>query len=206
MSYYSKMFKAACALCAAALPGMAHAGTATATGTATFQVVDQCSVTGATVNLGTYTTSQRIEDVAAELGDMWTAYTPGSRGQSYLTWGTVNCSNGTPYTLSIKGSSVEAPSPGGIQFAWTDAQNLEYRANFDIFVKSIGGVTVADSNGLAVGAGAKVNTDSASGTGTGADQTIVGSVAFNYGASMSLYSTKLPAGTHVDTLSYTLTF
>lgn len=206
MSFYSKMFKAACALCVAGLPGMAYAGTATGTGTATLNVVDQCSVTGATVNLGTYTTSQRIEDVAAELGDMWTAYTPGSRGQSYLTWGTINCSNGLPYSLSIKGTSVEAPSPGGIQFAWTDAQNLDYRANFDIYVKSIGGVAVADSNGLAVGAGAKVNTDPASGTGTGTDQEIVGSVAFNYPASMSLYSTKLPSGTHVDTLSYTLTF
>ena len=206
MSFYSKLFKAASVLCAASLPGMAHAGAVTATGTATFQVVDQCSVTGATVNLGTYSTSQTLADVAAELGNMEAAYTAGNRGQSYLTWGSVNCSNGVPYTLSIKGTSVQSFSPGGIRFAWSDAQNNNYTAIFDIYVNSIGGTTVADSNVLAVGAGAKVNTDAASGVGNGADQVILGSVAFNYDASMSQYFDNVPGGAQTDTLSYTLNF
>lgn len=41
-----------------ALPGIAQAGTATATatGTATLTVINQCTVTGANVNLGSYMT------------------------------------------------------------------------------------------------------------------------------------------------------
>jgi len=38
----------------AAMPGAAQAGTASATGTAAFNVTSQCTVTGANVNLGTF--------------------------------------------------------------------------------------------------------------------------------------------------------
>jgi len=206
MSLYSKLFKTACAFCAAGLPGMAHAGAVTAAGTATFQVVDQCSVTAVTVNLGTFKKGQALADVAAELGNMEASYTVGNRGQSYLNLGTVNCSIGVPYTLSIAGTSAQSFSPGGIRFAWSDSQSNNYTSVFDIYVKSIGGVTVADSNGKAVGAGAKVNTSGASGIGTGSDQVILGSVAFNYDASMSQYFDNVPDGPQADTLSYTLSF
>lgn len=52
-----------------ALPGMAQAGTATATGTATLTVINQCTVTGATVNLGSYTTSNTWANVGIDADD-----------------------------------------------------------------------------------------------------------------------------------------
>lgn len=206
MPLSSKSLATAGALCLAGLPGVALAGTATSTGTATFDVVDQCTVAGATVNLGTYNSSSTIADLAADLGDWQSTYTPGIRGQAYLNWGTVNCTSGMPYTLSIKGTSVEVLSLGGVRFAWSDAQNNNYSAIFDPYVKSIGGVIVADTNANAPGAGAKVNTGFASGIGTGLPQIVQGSVAYNYNASMSQYFDKLVAGSQSDTLTYTLNF
>lgn len=163
MPLSSKSLAAAGALCLASLPGIALAGTATSTGTVTFDVVDQCTVTGATINLGTYNSSSTIADLAADLGDWQSSYTPGIRGQAYLNCGTVNCSSAVLYTLSIKGTSVETLSLGGIRFAWSDAQNNNYSAVFDPYVKSIGGVIVADNNVNAPGAGAKVNSGFATG-------------------------------------------
>lgn len=191
-----------------AVPGVAHAGTATASGNANFNVINQCSVTGATVNLGTYTSSQTWGDVAANLGlmDYGPAYTAGGRGQAYLTWGSVTCDNGTPYTLSIKGTSTQQYSPGGIRFAWQNAQGANYTAVFDVYVKSIGGTAVADSVAGAAGAGARANVTPAAGIGTGAAQTVLGSAVYSYDASMSQLFDTVPEGSLSDSLTYTLNF
>jgi len=192
----------------AALPGLAHAGTSTATGTANLNVINQCSVSGATVNLGNYTTSQTVGDIAASLGlmDYGPVYTAGSRGQDYLTWGTVNCDSGTPYSLSIQGTAVISHSPGGVYFEWRDAQNSRYTAVLDIYVKSIGSTTVADSVAAAPGAGARANVTPAAGIGTGAPQLVKGSAVWNYDASMSQLYDSVPQGSLSDSLTYTLNF
>lgn len=199
---------AATALALAAIPTLAHAGTSTATGTATLNVISQCSVTGATVNLGNYSSSQTWGDIAASLGlmDYGPVYTAGSLGQDYLTWGSVTCDAGTPYTLSIQGSSTQTYGPGAIRFAWQDAQNNNYTAVLDIYVKSIGGTTVADSVAGAVGAGARANVTPAAGTGTGAAQLVRGSAVYSYDASMSQLFDNVPAGSYSDSLTYTLNF
>jgi len=49
------------AAAAAALPGVAQAGTSTATGTAVINIVSQCAVTGANVSLGSYTAGADLE-------------------------------------------------------------------------------------------------------------------------------------------------
>jgi len=72
MAKFPKMIALLGAL--AALPGAAQAGTATDTKTAAFDVINQCSVTGATINLGTYRTNQTWGDVAAVLGSVATSF------------------------------------------------------------------------------------------------------------------------------------
>lgn len=202
MSKFSLLSTAAGGLAIAAMPSLAHAGTETASGTATFNVVNQCSVTGASVNLGTYTSSQLLIDIAEELGaiDNTDTYNVGSRGQSYVTWGSVTCDNGTPYTLNIQGTSG---NPGMIKF---DDPAGNFRADFDIFVKSIGGTTIADTDAAVSGAGAKASASPVAGTGTGAAQEILGSAVYNSGLSSGSYTTPLTVGTMTDTLTYTLNF
>lgn len=199
---------AALSIGVAALPGLARAGTSIATGTADLDVINQCSVSGATVNLGNYTASQTLGDIVASLGgmDYGPVYTAGNRGQDYLTWGTVNCDSGTPYSLSIQGTATISFSPGGIYFEWRDAQNSRYTAIFDIYVKSIGGTTVADSVAAAPGAGARANVTPAAGIGTGAPQLVKGSAVWNYDASMSQLYDSVPQGSLTDSLTYTLNF
>jgi len=205
MSKFSQLSWSAPIVALMAVPGTVHAETATASGTATLNVINQCSVTGASVDLGSYATNQTVGDVSADLGLMegGTTYTAGSRGQSYLTWGSVTCDNGTPYTLSIKGTSVQQFSVGGIRFAWNSEGNT---AIFDVYIKSIGGTTVADSVATASGAGARANITPAAGIGTGTAQTVLGSAVYNHYASMSESFTQLPSGSLSDTLSYTLNF
>lgn len=186
----------------AVLPGVAHAGTATAAGTATFNVVDQCSVAGATVNLGTYLTTNTWNDVANELGKWVTSYAGGTKGQEYLTWGSVNCNTGTPYTLNISGSSVHALTPGGIQMT----QNAK-AVRLSVFVKKIGTTVIPD---LYAGSNAGQymgGNRTAGATGTGAPQTVAGSVTFNANASDALLTDSLAVpGAVSDTLTYTLNF
>jgi len=184
------------------MPSLAHAGTSTASGTATFNVANQCSVTGASVNLGTYTTSQWLDDIAKDLGgiDDNGTFVLGSRGQSYVTWGSVTCDNGTPYTLTIRGTSG---TPGMITFGDPGGR---FRADFDIYVKSIGGTMIADSDAAIAGAGAKASAAPVAGTGTGSAQAILGSAIYNYSQSMGSYYSGLTAGTMTDTLTYTLNF
>lgn len=186
-----------------AMPSMATAGTSTATGAASFNVITQCSVTGATVNLGTYLTSQTWGNVAADLGLYNGNNIQGTRGQEYLTWGSVNCGAGVPYTLNIKGTGNHPWVPGGIVFA-VDGVAL----HFNPFVKKIGGAVVPDSSGISGGFGAYVGATNspASGIGSGAAQQVLGSVMFNAAASPQLGKALVARGVYSDTLTYTLNF
>lgn len=186
-----------------AMPGVAIAGTSTATGAASFNVTNQCSVTGATVNLGTYLTSQTWADVAAELGLWNNAYTVGTRGQEYLTWGSVNCDAGTPFSLNLRGTSTHPWVPGGLRFAISGVE-----VHLNPYVKKVGQTTIPDSPGGILGAGASVGGTStpATAVGTGASQEIRGSLTYNATASGNLTSALTATGAYTDTLTYTLNF
>lgn len=92
-------------LTAALLPGTVHAGTGSATGSAAMTVTSQCSVTGATVNLGTFNTSQTVGDLAAVLGyldgDGGANFNRGTMSDGALNLGSVTCGSGVPYTFRV---------------------------------------------------------------------------------------------------------
>ena len=187
-----------------AVPGMAVAGTSTATGAASFNVTNQCSITGATVNLGTFTVNQTWGNVGAELGmASASGYTVGSRGVEYLTWGSVTCDNGTPYTINIKGTATN-------QNAITLRVNNK-TAMLHPFIKKIGAIAIADNNaGITPNAGARADhTFLVSGAGTGAAQAIVGNalLALVHGGTTITVADQLAiTGSYTDTLTYTLNF
>lgn len=195
---FTKVVLAAAAI--AALPSAAQAGTSTATGTATLTVMNQCSVTGANVNLGTYTTGQTWGDVANALGkvDDWLVYSQGSKGLEYLNYGSVTCDAGVPYTLEITGSQVS------IEIAHNGK-----KAQFVPLIKKLGGTVVADNDPETPGAGANVSDFSLSGVGTGSAQALVGSVALYFpmwNTTATATDTLGAAGVSTDTLTYTLNF
>ena len=202
---FKKVSKLAIAAAAvAALPGVAHAGTATATGRAVLNVINQCTVTGKNVNLGTYTASNTWGQVGAALGSYnGTTYTPGSLGQEHLDFGSVTCDAGTPYTLSIKGGSSIVP--GAISIAHNGKT-----ATFLPGIKKLAGNVVADTSAIYAGTGAQVGTATLSATGTGTAQTLFGNVTLNFavGGSAAPLATETlgVAGTANDTLTYTLNF
>lgn len=187
----------------AALPGVAHAGTATATGTAVLNVINQCTVTGATVNLGTYTATQTWAQVGASLGSFnGTTYTPGSLGQEYLNFGVVTCDVGTPYSLSIKGTATGVP--GAIKITHNGKV-----ATFLPGIKRTSNALIADTSATYPGTGAQVATSTLSSIGNGGGQSLYGNVTLSFSAAGT---TALPtdtlgvAGTATDTLTYTLNF
>ncbi len=191
----------ALAAAVAALPGAAYAGTSTATGTATLTVINQCSVTGATVNLGTFLSSQTWGNVASALGGFTgTVFAAGSQGQEYASWGSITCDNAAPYNLRIRGTGTA----GGIKITLNGKTAI-----FSPFVKKLGGVVVADNNASIVGGGAQADTTGLSGTGTGAAQALLGSAVLTYaGTGGTVLATDAlgAAGTASDTLTYTLNF
>lgn len=197
----SKLAIAAAAV--AALPGVAHAGTATATGQAVLNVINQCTVTGKNVNLGTFTATNTWGQVAAALGGYnGTTYTAGSLGQEYLDYGSVTCDNNTPYTLSIKGTAT------GVAGAIKITHNGK-TATFLPGIKRLAGVAVADSSATYPGTGAQVGTGTLAGTGSGVAQTLFGNVTLSFSAAgtTALATDALGvAGTATDTLTYTLNF
>lgn len=200
IKHVSKFALAATAL--VALPGAAQAGTSTDTGAASMTVINQCSVTGANVNLGTYTTNQTWGDIGQALGsnpgDYRGGYSPGTLGQEYMNFGSVTCDSGTPYTLSITSSFMG------------EAISLNLGEKTGIFVpmiKKIGSATVADVSWGWTGAGGYAPRGVA-GTGTGAAQALLGSVILDSVLGWSAQPTDrlATAGTVSDTLNYTLTF
>lgn len=205
--------KVALAVALIAAPGLAHAGTSTATGSANFNVINQCSITGATVNLGTYTSSNTVGDVAADLGgvDLNFDYIAGNRGVEYANWGTVTCDIGTPYTVEITGtnSNPEDYATGAIQFNWVDASSQQKSMKFQAVVKKIGDDIVPDNFEWWPGAGAIVSIyfrSKAAGVGTGLPQEIRGSAVYDQDASQGIRTDLLKPGTYTDTLTYTLNF
>lgn len=187
-----------------ALPGAANAATLTTTTIVTLNVTDQCSLTGADVNLGTYSVNQKWSDVAALLGSYSAAsgFIPGSLGFDYLNLGSVTCVNNVPYTLKISGSGATNER---LQIVIGGKV-----AAFSIYVKKLGGVTVADNNAaVAPGAGTLVNIGGVTGTGTGVKQDVLGNVVQMVGSAnttAALTDVLGVAGTYTDTLKYTLTF
>lgn len=188
----------------AALPGTAHAGSATATSTASLSVISQCAVNGATVDLGTFRTTDTWATVGAALGTHDSTinvltYTPGSRGQEYLNFGSVICNAGTPWTLSIK------PAVG----AGIDMRVNGKAMQLSFALKRIGGTVVPDLSGTFPGVGNFPSLIAIPGTGTGATQTLLGNAMTVYGTptTTALATDRLTvAGTYSDTLTYTLTF
>lgn len=186
-----------------AIPGMAIAGTSTATGTASFNVASQCSVTGASVTLGTFTTTQTWADVGAELGTQGgpggTVFTAGTKGFTPFNYGSVTCDAGTPYSLTIRGTGP------------TNTMRMSVNgkvAFLPIFIKRIGVTNMPDTNAVAVGAGTQ-NNAAIAGTGTGTAQALLGSalIAYSVGGTTAAPADPLgAAGSFTDTLTYTLNF
>lgn len=201
----SKLYtKLALAIALTALPGVAHAGTSTATGTASLTVINQCAVTGASVNLGTFAAGSTWADVAASLGrsDSGSNYTAGSNGQEYLNFGSVTCDSGAPYTLTIKGTAMG--TAGAIKLTHNGKVVTLLPG-----VKKLGGNSVSDSNVTFGGTGGQVWQTPLAGTGTGTAQPLLGNVTLGFSATgtTALATDSLGvAGTATDTLTYTLNF
>lgn len=188
----------------AAMPGAAQAGTASATGTAAFNVTSQCTVTGANVNLGTFNVNDTWAIFGSQVG-YWAngnVWKPGSSGFEYLNYGSVTCGSGTPYTLTIRGTGT-APTTYAIRLVI--GGKTAYLAPF---IKKVGATTLAD-NGTAPNAG-RMGWANAGvpGTGTGTAQSLLGSALLDLANSPgTLDNDKFAvAGTYSDTLTYTLNF
>lgn len=205
LSNFKNLSCAALAIAAMALPGIAYAGTNTATGAANLTVVSQCSVTGGAVNLGSFKSSDTWGDVSNLLGLYDPGgYVPGTAGREYLNFGSVICDAGTPYSLTIKGSG-----PDGTVQLGVNGKVVTFVTAF----KKVGNVVQTDNSTDFVGAGRVViygNTPAASGTGT--PQTVLGSATLitsgytYYGTTAALTDTLGNSGAFSDTLNYTLTF
>jgi hypothetical protein len=126
-----KLALSALATAALCLPAAAQAGTSTTTSTASFAVADQCTVTGATVNLGTFRADQTWGDVGNAVGANRDGLVLNrNAGVAYLTFGSVTCSNGVPYTLVARGNKFS-----GMNMTFTVNG---YEARFSPFIKTLG--------------------------------------------------------------------
>lgn len=185
----------------------AIAGQSTATGTASLTVINQCSVTGNSINLGTFLASQTFQDVGVVNGyfDPDENWVEGSRGIGTLNLGSVTCDSGTPYSLRIMGSGTRGSVRVNI-----GAKNVVA----SVWVKSIGGQVQVDPFGGNLGAYvSEASWDPAIGVGSGAPQAVLGTIPIGFGILQSLNGgDALPtdqlgaAGTYADTLVYTLNF
>ncbi|MEN9683171.1 MAG: hypothetical protein RLZZ427_922 [Pseudomonadota bacterium] len=201
---FKNLSGAALALALAALPGVAHAGgSAAASGTATLTVINQCSVSGTTVDLGSYLTTNTWGTVGAKLGQLvGTTYTAGTNGPDALNFGTINCDDKLGYNLAIAGTGTT----GAIKLTINGKVMQLLMA-----VKKIGASPIGDSAGTPLpGTGAYLlNGGKAGGTGTGAAQSIFGSVTVSpgtTGSTAALTDQLGVANTYTDSLTYTLSF
>lgn len=189
----------AAATAALCLPAAAQAGTETTTSTASFNVVQQCAVTGAIVNIGTYLTSQTWLDLANETGYRVATggqVVKGSRGTQWANYGSILCTSGTAYTIKMTGNVQ-----GWITF------NMNNKTYYLFpWANKIGNSTVPDGAPLIyTGGGKNLGSMTFGSTGTGVQQPILGSVIFQQTADVS-FNDPLKAGQYVDPLTYTLTF
>lgn len=104
---------AGCGLAAAAIaamPSIAHAGTASAIGKASLTVIEKCEISGAAISLGTFRSTDAVEAVGAQLDyaelDGGGQYVVGAVAPGSMNLGTVNYELGLPYTIDIKGSEA----------------------------------------------------------------------------------------------------
>lgn len=203
ISNFKNLSSAALIVAAMTLPGVAQAGTGSASGTSIMTVVNQCSVSGTNISLGTYLGTHTWYTVGNATGINFTnTYTAGTQGQEYLNFGSVTCDAGTPYTLSIAGTGT-----GG-------AVKLTVNSSVSAFqpaVKRLGGTVVSDSDAAFSGVGNIMTTRPLSGIGTGAAQTVLGSVMLTnsgvgLGSNFLLTSPLTQKGVFTDTITYTLTF
>jgi hypothetical protein len=206
LSFRKSATLAVAAVALGAVPQTAWAaGESKATGTSALQVNNQCAITGANVDLGTYFTSNTWATVANRLGydadgvTPDTSYHPGALGFEYLDFGSVNCSVKVGYTLQIGGTgsrgTVQMPMNGKVGSFW-------------VALKSIGGSVLTDSDNSSFGGAGVVMVlpaAAAKGTGTGAEERLKGSVILLAYSSISL-TDKLTAGRYTDTLNYAITF
>lgn len=193
--------KITCTIAMFAAPTVVHAGTSAATGTASMNVINQCSVTGASIDLGTYTTSQSWADVGGALGFFWWGYgnfVGGAKGLEYANFGSVTCDAGTPYTISIKGTATSEPGLIKLSLNGTNAY----------FRPTLMRVGSTGTSGSFTGPGLDLASRIAYLTGTGASQEMVGAVFFSdrNGDGVSVYDSFAGTGVATDTLTYTLTF
>lgn len=190
--------------------GTAHpaiAGQSTDTGTATFSVINECSVAGSTIDLGTFLTTQTFQDVANANGyfDANDNWFEGTRGTGYVNLGSITCDSGVPYTVNIQGSGPD----GAILM---DIGGKKVAAS--IWIKSIGAQTLADASEPNLGAYASdISWEHPSGVGSGTPQTTLGTVPLGLGwvkqqngGTAELADQLGTAGTYVNTLVYTLNF
>lgn len=192
---------AAAALC---LPAAAQAGTSTDTKAANFTVLNQCSITGANIDLGTFTAQQTWGDLGASIGHLnvgTNAYTPGSRGGASMKLGSVNCDWDLIYTLYIQGSSNDPQASKAIQLT-VGGKTAPLR----LYVKKIGGLDIGDEN--IPGRGISLGPDFIYWIGGAAPEDIEGNVLLlTTAASTAQLTDKFGTpGTYADTLTYTLNF
>lgn len=206
MKNVSKLLVASAAVLA--IPGVAHAGTATDAKTATFKVINQCSITGANINVGTFTTTNTWGDVFAVHGHIRESDRADVRGTLGLTgvnWGSVTCDAGTPYNLQIKGKDTD----------WNYALLLfnvnGKRMSAWPMVKKIGAIDVPDSYWVDPDIGGSAH-DWVAGVGTGAPQAVIGHMWFDPGwggfaPDRAVTADQLGAsGTYIANIDYTLNF
>lgn len=190
----------------AATSNAAYAGTSTATGTASLKVLNQCSVTGANVNLGTFTTTQTAADVAAYLGYLHgqdgLLYTPGAMPDGAMVLGSVTCDAGTPYTLRID------PAVDGVAeiYSFFELTLNGKKLGFSTWARKIGDQTLG-SNWGSVDAWYMSDFNPAAAVGTGVPQQIIGNVYLEaYYSQMELTDQLGQAGVYSAPQIYTLTF
>lgn len=190
----------------AALPGVAQAGTSTATANVTMQVGTQCVVSGANVHLGSFKSTETWGAVGAKHGSyVFNVYTAGTAGKESLYFGSVTCDLNLPWTLTIKGTATGTGSVGGVKLTLNGNTAVLYPA-----IKRIGSVTLGDSMpGYFPTTGYQVWQNAAPGTGTGAKQDLYGNITLTYSALETTVSSTTTMGvpnTATGSLTYTLTF
>lgn len=105
------IWAAALGLAAAILPFSARAGTSTSTGTVSMLInPGGCEVAGTNIDLGTFQANQTWRSMGERLGyvDENSQWVRSTMGNEYVTFGTILCDVGMPYTLSITGSETDS--------------------------------------------------------------------------------------------------
>jgi hypothetical protein len=205
-------FSAKCTVVAfalVALPGVANAaGSTGGTGSSALIVNNVgCSITGTSVDLGTFTSSDTWQTVGDALGKFTGGvYTAGSRGQRYVNFGSITCDNLLGYTFTIQGTATAAGGAGAIKITTNGKTALLYPG-----VKTVGATVLADVLANFVGFGVPLANPirAVSATGTGAVQQVLGSVVVSPGNSTentAVFTDKLAAGTFSDQLRYAINF